>query len=354
MAGTNFGRPGLFSARNIIATVAVVVVVLGAFLLLRTMGGSEPPPAPVPTPEVVEKPPAPAPEEPEEEPPPPAPEYPMVLVASQDILPGVPLTSEMVEWQEWRAALEVELAVVKDVVDIRQVLGAVTLHPLEKGSLVSVDRIIRPGQPAFITAMLKPGRRAVTVEVDSATTEARIIYPGDYVDVVLVLDGSRFAEVGPSAQVLVRNVRVLAVGSSSLELGRFSASWKIGLSDSPATPPEGRTYTLEVTPLEAERLLLGAANGRLSLAIRSIGAARQAEDKFGTQLTRLDEVLRLPADDSDELPAPVLPAKVRVIRGGGRALGTEAIAIPPGTSRGEPATSAGEENPQQAQARAPA
>lgn len=356
MAGTNFGRPGLLSARNIIAAVAVVVVVLGAFLLLRTMGGSEPPPAPVPV--VVETPPAPAPEtpeapEPEEEPPPPPKQYPTVLVASQDILPGVRLTSEMVEWQEWRGALDVALAVVKDTVNIREVLGAVALHPIDEGSPVSFDRMIRSGHPAFITAVLQPGLRAVTVEVDSATTEAAIIYPGDRVDVILVLDGSRFADVGPSAHVLVRNVRVLAVGSSSLELGRFSASRLVDVGTSP-TPPEGRTYTLEVAPRDAERLLLGAANGRLGLAMRSIGAARQAEGEFSTELTRLGEVLHLPDDDSDELPAPVLPAKVRVIRGGGRALGTEAIAIPPGTNRGEPATSASEENSQQAQARAPA
>lgn len=342
MARSNIGRPGLFAPRNIAAISAVVVVVLGAFLLLRTMPPATPPPAP----EVVEEPPAPpAPveEEPAEEAPPPEPSYPTVLIANQDIRPGVLLEADMVEWQEWREPLNVELSVVKDAVDIRQVLGAVALHPIDKGSLISFDRVIRPGHPAFITAVLRPGRRAVTVEVDAATTAARIIYPGDHVDVIMVLDAGRFADLGPAAQVLVRNVRVLAVGSSSLELGRFHTAQVAGIGGSP-TPPEGDTYTLEVTPVDAERLVLGAANGRLTLAMRSL--AQPAEFGPGARLTQLGEVLRLPDEDDVEDDAPpVLPTKVRVIRGGRGGVDTEAVAPPPAQV---------EQSAQAAQAEAPA
>ena len=167
MARSNFGRPGLFAPRNLIAVGAVVVVVLGAFLLLRTMDNADPaPPAPAPPPEVVvEAEPTPPPEEAPAQPePPPEPTFPTVLVAAQDIRPGVLLTAEMVEWQEWREeALDVGFAVVKEAVDMRQVLGSVALHAIEKGALVSFDRVIRPGHPAFITAVWRPGRRAFTV-----------------------------------------------------------------------------------------------------------------------------------------------------------------------------------------------
>ena len=335
----NFARPGLFAPRNIAAIAAVVVVVFGALLLLRTM---EPAPAPPPAPAaaVAEEPPA---QPVEEEAPPPEespPQFPTVLVASQDIRPGVLLASEMVEWQEWREPLNVEFAVVKGAVEVRQVIGAVALHTIDKGSLISFDRVIRPGHPAFITAVLRPGRRAVTVEVDAATTAARIIYPGDHVDVIMVLEAGRFADLGPAAQVLVRNVRVLAVGSSSLELGRFNAAQVAGIGT--RTPPEGDTYTLEVTPVDAERLILGAANGRLTLAMRSL--TQQAEWGSGARLTRLGEVLRLPDDDSAEKDmAPASP--VRVIRGGGSRVDNEAPVSRPAQV---------EELPQQAPARTPA
>ena len=327
MALSNIGRPGLFAPRNIAALSAVVVVVLGAFLLLRTMPSSAPPSEPEVVAATPEPPPPQVEKEPAPEPPPePEPNYPTVLVATQDLRPGVLLETEMVDWQEWRGELQVELSVVKDAVDIRQVLGAVALHPIARGSPITFDRVIRPGHPAFITAVLRPGHRAVTVEVDAATTAARIIYPGDHVDVIMVLDAGRFADLGPAAQVLVRNVRVLAVGSSSLELGRFNTAQVAGIGGSP-TPPEGDTYTLEVTPLDAERLVLGAANGRLTLAMRSL--AQPSEFGPGARLTRLGEVLRLPDEDDAEDAPPVLPTKVRVIRGGGGGVDTDVVVPPP-------------------------
>lgn len=341
MAPSNFGRPGLFAPRNLIAIGAVVVVVLGGFLLLRTVGGPAPqPPAPEVAKEVepVSEPP---PQEAPPEEPEPEPMYPTVLVATQDIRPGVFVSADLVDWREWIEPLNVELAVVKDLVDIGQVLGAVALQPIAKGQLVSLDLLIQPGHSAFITAALKPGHRAVTIEVDGATTSANVIYPGDRVDVIMVLDGDKFAAVGPAAQVLTKNVRVLAVGSSSLGLGRLSGLRVAGIGTAP-TPPEGDTYTLEVTPVDAERLVLGAANGRLTLAMRAIG---QAEGQIGRpRLTRLGEVLRLPAGpakDAEGEPAPpVLPAKVRVIRGGGRTSNAETVAAPSGQPAPSPAETA--------------
>lgn len=343
---SNIGRPGLFAPRNLIAIGAVVVVVLGAFLLLRTFDNPAPAPAPAEVVEVVEaEPPS---EPPPEEPQPvedeePAPTYPTVLVATQDIRPGVPLSADLVDWREWVEPLDVEVAVVKDLVDISQVIGAVALQPIVKDQLVSLDLLIQPGHPAFIPAVLKPGHRAVTVEVDNATTAAKVIYPGDRVDVIMVIDGGKFEQIGPAAQVLAKNVRVLAVGSSSLGLGRLSGLRVASISTAP-TPPEGETYTLEVTPVDAERLVLGAANGRLTLSMRAIGQAA-GRPTLGSRLTRLGEVLQLPAPapaaDTDAEPAPpVLPAKVRVLRGGGRTSNTETVATPsanPAANLGEAA-----------------
>ena len=333
---SNFGRPGVFAPRNLIAIGAVVVVVLGGFLLLRTLDNPAPPPA---APEVVQE--VAKEEEPADEAPPPEappeeeeqeeePAYPTVLVATQDIRPGVLLSSDLVDWREWVEPLNVEIAVVKDLVNISQVLGAVALQPIAKGQLVSLDLLIQPGHPAFITAVLKPGHRAVTVEADGATTAAKVIYPGDRVDAIVVLDGGKFPGIGPAAQVLAKDVRVLAVGSSSMGLGRRSGLRVTSVGTAP-TPPEGETYTLEVTPVDAERLVLGAANGRITLAMRAIGQAA-GNTGLGSRLTRLGEVLQMPAApaEDDAAPAPpVLPPTVRVIRGGGRTSNTETVATPP-------------------------
>ncbi len=309
----------MFSARILIAATAAIVFVLGGFLLFRS-SDTEPAPAPV----VVAPPPVV--QETEEPPPEPEPTYPTVLVASRDIQPGVLLTTEMVEWREWREPLDLEFAAVKDAVELRAVLGSVSLYRIPRGAAITFDRLITPGQPSFITAVVRPGHRAVTVNVDEATTNARVIYPGDRVDVIIVLPAGMVSGIasGPVAQALVRDVRVLAVGSSSLEIGRHNRQWS-GVPGVKATPPEGATFTLEVELADVERVTLGASAGRLTLAMRSI--TREDDRASSVSLTGFDDVLRMPP--AEETLPPILPAQVRVFRGGSRSTSNEVVPRPP-------------------------
>lgn len=311
--------------RSLIAIGAAVVVVLGGFLLLRRSAAPAPPP-----PVVVEQPaPAPAPE-PEVEEPPPAPTYPMVLVATREIRPGAIVVRDLVVWREWTDALDIEFAVVKDAVDIAQVLGTVAIRRIGRDEMVTLDSVVLPGQPGFMRAVLRAGHRGVTVQVDDPTTRASIIRPGDRVDVIMVLKGDEFAGTGPAAQVLVDDVRVLAVGSSPLELGRRNRSQLAGVVNE--DQPDGDTYTLEVTPADAERIALGASVGRLTLAMRSM--AQSASRGAGARLTRFEDVLRSPTDDTTA--SPVLPPQVRIFRGG-RSVNVETAPAAPAARQEAPA-----------------
>lgn len=328
-------RADLLSARNLVAAVAAVVVVLGGYMLLRPDPQPEPvvATAPEPAPEPVEEEAPPEAEAPE---PPPEPTYPTVLVATQDILPGVAVAAGMVEWREWRQPLDVDMAVLKDVEDQPPVLGSVALRLIPEGSQITFDRLIRPDQPSFITAVVRPGYQAMTVTVDDATTNARVIYPGDRVDVIMVLPAGAVGQIhqlGAIAQVLVRDVRVLAVGSDSLEIG-FHAGSRLGKRlQRDAERPEGATFTLEVPIGDVERLALGAATGRLTFAMRSIQSDHHAE-ATNTRLTDFTKVLGFP-EPKPEAPedtghsAPLeLPPQVRVIRGGSRSASNEVPQAP--------------------------
>lgn len=315
----------VFSIRNLIAAGAAVVTVLGAWLLIRSFQqespqpevqvAQEPAPPPAPVPEV----------EPEAPPPPPEPTYPSVLVASQDIARGVPIKRNFVEWREWRDPVDLQTTMVQDTTDISEVLEAMAVHPIKRGEPVTWRHLIKPGDPGFVTADLRPGHRAMTVEVDQATTVARLIYPGDRVDVIWIFDrglAGDFADLGPGVRVLVRNVRVLAVGSSTLALGRYGAGSFFRRKDANAAPlPEGDTYTLEVTPADAERLALGVATGRITLSMRPLRSQETEPDS--PRLTNLYQVLPTPKSAPVEVetaesppPLPPPPARVRVFRGG--------------------------------------
>ena len=65
------------------------------------------------------------------------------------------------------------MVVVEGAVPLRAVAGAVTRYAMKAGTMVSWDKLLMLGHPGFISAVLAPGMRAVTVNVDSATTSAR-------------------------------------------------------------------------------------------------------------------------------------------------------------------------------------
>ena len=303
MAFTDFTRPGVLRRNLVPAAVAVAIGAVAWVGIGPLLSGDEDaaPEAQPAVEAVVAEPAAPASDAP------PAQVYPSVLVAKADIRPGVLLLTEHVEWREWRDPLDMALAVVQDVVPLRAVLGAVTRREFGAGELVSWDGLLMPGHPGFISAALSPGMLGVTIEVDRATTTANIIHPGDRVDVIMVTSGAASADAGAASRTIVRDTRVLAVGSTVLSLGRYGtvSLTQAGLVE-PVAQPEGDNYTLEVRPQDAERIAVASTAGRLTLAMRSIrpvGAAATAAHPV-----RLDQVMPPPLQPDE-------PAPVRVLRG---------------------------------------
>ena len=132
-------------------------------------------------------------------------------------------------------------------------------------------RPILPNQPLLasdlsgggsisIAALLPDGMRATTVAINAVSGVAGFIKPNDSVDVLV----SRTA-IGPDGvqtgqqvtDVLLQNVRVIAMGHDT-----------VGANGQPS--PTNST-TLEVTPLDAQKLVLGQQLGQLSLVLRKPG-----------------------------------------------------------------------------------
>lgn len=316
-------------ARTLIAGFAAGLVALGAFFGIRYMftetddapppaeqpaalAVAEPPPDPNPTPDAVPEP------EPEEEPPaePEAPVFPVVLVATRDIQPGARLVRELVEWREWREQLDVSSALVENVTPVDAVLGTVARTRIASGNLIEWSNLILPGRAGFMTSMLTPGHRAVTIEADRATSRANLIRPGDRVDVILVSNDGNVPGLqafGPAAQAIARDVLVLAVGSMTLAAASYSfaqAQGVEGIVDQIIQEqPDSDTYTLEVAPEDAERVAL--ASGMVTLALRSFRDLADRESP--SRLVGFSDVI----DGLSELePDPLPPAPaVRIIRG---------------------------------------
>ena len=290
-----------YGVRPIPVAVAAVAAV-AAWLVLGTDlvvgGGDDASPPPIS--------PAAAPAPPAAPPPEPPPVYPSVLAANRAIPAGVLITNDLVEWRDWHESVDLDMAVVEGAVPLRAVLGAVTRRPLDADAMVTWEALLMPGHPGFISAVLAPGMRAVTVGVDGATTAARIIYPGDRVDVIMVAAAGAAHDVAAS-RTIVRDTRVLAVGDTVLSLGRYGTVSMAQAGELQRVPaPTGSTFTLEVPPEDAERIAVALAVGQLTLAMRSIHAPRAVAS--GNRLVRLGDVMPPPA-------RPEAAPMARVFRG---------------------------------------
>jgi pilus assembly protein CpaB len=127
------------------------------------------------------------------------------------------------------------------------------LTSLARNEPVLRPKITEPGQRASLSSLLEDGRRAVTVRVDDVRGVAGFIRPGDFVDIVLIAEEGAARRENYS-EVLLQHVKVLAVDQLA--------------SESQEKPSVAKAVTLEVTPVQAQKILLASNIGKLSLILR--------------------------------------------------------------------------------------
>ena len=100
-----------------------------------------------------------------------------------------------------------------------------------------------------MAALLPTGMRAATVRINDVSGVAGFVQPNDSVDVLITrsFNGEQVTDV------LMQNVKVLAMGQRAKEGDKAQVS---------------KSTTLEVDPIEAQKLALGEAVGSLSLVRR--------------------------------------------------------------------------------------
>lgn len=131
----------------------------------------------------------------------------------------------------------------------------IALRPMSVNEPILAGKISGTGQTASIAAILPDGKRAAAVRINDVSGVAGFIQPNDSVDVLVTrsIDGSRNI-----TDVLLQDVRVIAMDQNA--------------KNADGTPNVARTATLEVDPLDAQKLALAQQAGNLSLVLRKPGA----------------------------------------------------------------------------------
>ncbi|MBT6204149.1 MAG: Flp pilus assembly protein CpaB [Alphaproteobacteria bacterium] len=195
------------------------------------------------------------------------PESARVLVARHDIETGTVLTDRDWTWVDFPAE-EIDPTWLREgSLDVNDLRSALTDVAFEAGQPLIADRLIMPGQDTYITSILDPGMRAITLSLNEEYAVSAFIRPGDFVDVLyrIELDIEYADGTGPLleksprnfGETLIENIRVL-------HLDREFAGEDVLPEMSSGLP----TVTLEVTPAQAELLVVARGEGELSLVLR--------------------------------------------------------------------------------------
>lgn len=188
-----------------------------------------------------------------------------VLVAKADIGLGQKVTQSEVQWQTWpRSTATPNVITRTERAEIMKELeGSIARAPFVAGEPIRESKLISPKGSGFMAAILPTGMRAIATRISPETSAGGFILPNDRVDVILSKRDEQPGG-GISAQVIARNLRVLAIDQSPKEGEGQNALI-------------GRTATLEATPEQSEVLARANMNGTLSLALRSIADENKTE-----------------------------------------------------------------------------
>lgn len=278
-------------ARLILVLVALVAGGLAAFLVVRM--GNAPAPRQQTVTEVIEE------------------AKTQILVARAPIGVGERLLPTNLEWQDWpEGAVRPEYVTISAAPNaLAEYDGTVARFEFFPGEPIREQKLARTDQ-GYLSAVLAPGMRGVSVGVNAESSAGGFIVPNDHVDVVLTTS----TDAGQQSELVMSNVRVLAIGKRLGELG-VSGGDEEGTSDSPTpeTFDDSTIATLELTPGQAEALINASTRGELSLALRSIiDFSETADARRPSQSVRVirfgkEQNVLAGAVAETSVPAPMAP-----------------------------------------------
>lgn len=202
-----------------------------------------------------------------------------VLVAKRELSPGSFVQgSQDLDWMNAPEGSDGNENILREgAVQIDDFNGAVVRRALRAGEMIPPAALMKAGEGGFLSAVLEPGMRAVSIAVNATSGTAGFISPGDRVDLLVThrikthtsSSGAEFGgEESVVSETFVHNVRVVAVDQ---------------MLDNPENKAIlAKTVTVEVTPRQAEQVSVAAEMGKISMALRSVANATVVANSNGT------------------------------------------------------------------------
>jgi pilus assembly protein CpaB len=168
-----------------------------------------------------------------------------------------------------------------------EVVGRVAITPIGMRETITNMKLAPEGTGAGLSAVIPEGYRAMTVKVDDVVGVSGFIMPGSFVDVVAIIVplSQAGAANGPISKIVLQNIKVLASGA------------KIDSPENQRQPAEVKAVTLQVTPEQAEKLVLAANEGKLQLVMRNYSDQEDTKTAGANKATLLSGQSYVPQPD---------------------------------------------------------
>ena len=175
-----------------------------------------------------------------------------VVIARSDIAVGEALDPRQLDSIGWPQAH----LPVGTVPDAQALAGRILKRPVVAGEPILESALLPAGTVGGLAAVIEPDHRAVSVKVDQVIGVAGFVKPGARVDVLTTLRKVGGNDDHARSRVILQNVPVLAVDQKMQ-------------TASDGKPEVVNVVTLSVDPDQSQRLVLGAHEGKLQLALRN-------------------------------------------------------------------------------------
>ncbi len=184
-----------------------------------------------------------------------------VVVAKEPLRFGTEISAAKLEEVQWPAEA-VPAGAFPTINALLHDGRRIVLAAIESNEPVLAVKVTGPGQRATLSALVRPGMKAVTIRVNDVEGVGGFVLPGDHVDVVLT---RQIDKGSATSEVVLQNAKVLAVDQAADERATKAVVAK--------------SVTLEVKTVDAQKVWLASSVGNLSLLLRRAGET--AEVKTG-------------------------------------------------------------------------
>jgi pilus assembly protein CpaB len=235
-----------------------------------------------------------------------------IAVAASDIPIGTTITAAQVKVASWpKDSIPPGSAQSADAVVTR-----VAIRTIARGDAITEQKLKPKSGSAgsgFMTYVVPQGHRAVTVAVNEVAGVAGFLTPNDRVDVIVTTPLPNNDKENIS-KIILENVPILATGQVTDQ--------KEG---KPVVVP---TVTLDLQPVDAEKLVLSATKGSLQLLLRNIADSSHTDTK-GATMGRVLYGTELPVPVRVVASRPVSHKPVHVVKSAPKPVALVKAAAPP-------------------------